>query len=978
MTAPEPTPPEPMPPRVVTTKPSRYRKSSWAIGLLVLAGLAVSLWSVLAKTQFDRGPRASVGDTVTIEQIDRRLQGGEPAVSDVPKRPVARVLEGVIRLPSGQPAGGANVAVLRATTAAPEWQAVELESTYTGGDGTFRFELPEKYGLLVEFGQPGYAGDLVEVSDLRDRIELDLLPGFELAGIVRNNLGAPVPGARVAIESPLGERRRALVRTTNLSGGFRFTNLPAGLVRLVARHERWQEVGRAVLVGELQDVDLTFTAAAAASLHGRVVTTGQVPVAGALLQLVPTNGRLGLVDPISARSDENGAFVLAGLSRGTMGLLVRHPEHGALRRAISVGATPAETVLELPPRSVVSGRLVAEPPADEVAAVALDVGGVTLRLTDTAGEIHYVTTDDDGAFAFDRPLSSGGATIRVLGAELAFAKTRARERDITVEDQLKTVLELAMTSPTVVRGRCVDNVGAPLAGVSVFGSKQFNTSRILGSTAASYLGGWLPQELALTLTPESDELLAITGTDGGVEFIGETAGPLLLRFELPDHAQRSMKFTVPPAGEVGELGDVVMRRGCRLRGVVRQGRRLVIGASVAVVGEQSQTSVVTGNGGRFEVDDLMPGEYRVRARLPSMAAGQDERTVTLVLDADAPVLQLELPRGRTFKGVVRGRERQPVANAIVVVRGAGGQPTSTDASGSFAIELPADDEVELEISTADKSHSTTRKVRAFQNDLTFQLDAPPTCTLFARVAGLPGRTRLPAVLLAIKPKASRDIGDARARLVEVQNGELRWPLCPVGPCVVEVRCEGFMPFVTEHEFAANAEHNLGEILLERGARVRGVVVDGEGRPVANARVFVGNEADLDSFEPQGLTAADGTFEIEGVSSRSSVVVAYSVGYSPTELQLSLPGDVLGDAPVEVVLERGAVIAVNARNAPPAGVVQLLRGGRLLARTVLDENGRAEFVDRGPGRYFVRLAGSRQAPQAVEVRAPGATVAVELE
>ncbi|MCR9245221.1 MAG: carboxypeptidase-like regulatory domain-containing protein [bacterium] len=957
----------------ITTRPRRYRKSSWLIGGLVLLGLGWSIWSLLAG---DRGrpitPRADVGEAAAaVAQGPERGSQANAQAETPPPRPIVRTISGLVRLPYGEPASSAKVIVYQAVTTGPEWHRVELDRAITTADGEFTFELPERHDLLLEFGHPEYAGDFVEVPALRDRLELQLGQGFEIGGIVLDQNGLPVGGARVAVESAVKSRRRVRVATTTANGGYSFRNLPAGLVRLVARHRLWQAVGRSVLVGEMLDTELRFTTPAAPPLRGRVVTTGQVPIAGAVLELTPTNGRLGLVDPIRTRTDDVGQFELRGLSRGTMSLLVRHPQHGALRRTISVGASPTATVLEMPPRSTVRGQL--------SAGEGLAVSEVTLQLVDTGGELHYVATDQDGRFEFDRPLSPGRATLTVMTNALAFARSQASELTVQIEEQARTHLELAMAAPTVVRGRCIDAAGVPLADVSIFGSTQYNASRLLGSNLASFIGA-VGEEVALTLSSEAEILLAVSDAEGRFEFRGQAPGPLAMRYVLPDHAQRGRRFVVPASGTVGIIEDVVLARGCELTGVVRQGQRRVTGATVSIVGPESQATVVTADGGRFEVKDLMPGDYRVRARLPSMPAGFDEASVTLVLGEKAPRLRLELPKGRTVRGVVRGRDGRPVADALVNVLDGGAAPQATDASGSFSLELPGDQAVTLEVSTADRSHSTRRTIEPGEQGLTIQLDPPPTCTLFAKIAGLPGRTRVATVLLQIKQRGRSAQRDDRPRLVEVQNGELRWPLCPAGRCRVEIRCEGYVPFVVEREFLPNVTHNLGdggEILLERGAFVRGRVVDSAGVPIANARVFVGNEGDLEVIDPSVLAAADGTFEVQGISSRSSAIVAYLAGYAPTVQQLNLPVDVLGNEPIELVLQPGAALTVEVADAPETGIVELYRSGQPVARAALDEAGVAEFFDCGPGRYSVRLYGTQKSKTASIERA-GENVRVVLD
>lgn len=943
----------------------QYRRWSWVAGILVLGGLAWTL-STLVETQSVRRVTASMPEVQQPGGNQPTPAGGANVQAATP---VARRIEGIVKLPSGAPANGVTVVVYRALTTGPEWRREAVDRAITGADGAFVFGLPERHGLLVGFSHNAFAGDLVEVPELRDRLELQLHPGFQLTGVVTNDVGKTLGGVRVAAESTIDQQRRVVVDITTADGRYQFDNLPAGLIRLVARHERWQAIATTVRVGETRQNNIRFRNAASAPLRGRVVDTGQVPIAGAAVELVPTNGRLGLVDPIMAQTDAQGAFVLAGLSRGPMSLRVRHPGFGILRRTVSAGASPTEHLLELPPRSEVTGALIA---ADSGLAVA----GVTLRIVDTAREIQHVETDAEGRFAFLRPLSAGLATVAALGGRFAFLRSQSFEMSVQVDERQQTDLQLEIAAPTVVRGRCIDDAGRALAGVAVYGSTQLTVAKLIGSNLASFMGS-VGEEVALTIGGDRAALLAVTGADGAFEFTAQEPGPLLTRYELPGRARRRLRVVVPVAGTVGVVEDIVMPRGCRIEGIVKRGVRPLAGVVVAVTGHETQVDVLTRSGGRFDVPDLLAGTYRVRARLPSMPTGQAQKNVSVALDQRPPQVTLDLPPGRVVRGVVTRFGGQPVANALVSVRGSGGQPTLTDADGSFSLELPSD-RITLQISLGDEGHTQTQMVQPFEQDLTIRFDAPPTCTLVARVAGLPGRKRIAAVLMRWQRQAGDEASVERPRWIEVQNGELRWPLCPVGRCRIEIRCEGYVPFRVNRELLAQEEHDLGDVLLEPGASVRGTVRDDAGKPVANARVMLGEEADIDLFEPQLRSAVDGSFLVHGVSSRSSKVVAHAPGFAPGVRQLSLPQDVFGDVPIELTLRAGSLIRVIVDDPPEAGLVQLLRDGRLLATAVLDDTGEAVFVDRSPGDYQVRLYGSEHPAQDAKINRPGQSVDVTIQ
>ncbi|MCA8966836.1 MAG: carboxypeptidase regulatory-like domain-containing protein, partial [Planctomycetes bacterium] len=254
---------------------------------------------------------------------------------------------------------------------------------------------------------------------------------------------------------------------------------------------------------------------------------------------------------------------------------------------------------------------------------------------------------------------------------------------------------------------------------------------------------------------------------------------------------------------------------------------------------------------------------------------------------------------------------------------------------------------------------------------------PPTCTLQASIAGLPGRKRLPGVLVRAVDQDGR--GD-RTVWVDLQNGELSWPLCPTGHVRLEIWAEGQAPAVLERVLAANEVHTLGEVLLEAGSQLRGRVVDPQGKAVADAAVFVGEESDLDLFEPRVRSDVDGSFVVSGVTSRSARVVVRARGFAVRSFDLDLPQDVLSPTPFEAQLSLGSTIEVivGRPGSRETGIVQLSRRGRVVASVEVDEVGRALFANRGEGDYEVRLLGSDADVQAVHVGNAGGVVRVRIQ
>lgn len=947
------------------------RRGAWLVGGLVLLALIAAVFVMLT-----RGRRAWLRNETASPVAAAPM--GPAAVPSLPLDATANVaargfeLRGIVRAPGGAPTPDATVSLHRASTAWPEWRTERAEQVaVTQGDGSFRFRVDSPHGLYVRCEHPQLATTVAEVPVDGSPLVLSMVPGFDLLGFVTNADRAPVANARVALESVAGEQRRAVVVVTGPDGRYQFRNVAAGPVRVVARHPSWQPTAEpAFVVGESPRLDLAFARPALAPLRGRVLAAAtQAPIAGATIELLPPNQKLGLVDGITALSGPDGTFLLTGLARGNMRMVVRHPDHGAVLRTQQVGIASEEVLVEMPPRTQVQGVLAADGDA------SLLRGGEVLELRDLAGLTCYVTVAADGRFRCGTPLSPGPLRIRAFGGRFAFENSLGDETGVTLEESPRNDLELPIRKPTIVRGRIVDPNGKPLAGAAVVRTRMLS-ARSIGDAALQLDRDLLLTQFAQLFGSERDEVLARAGDDGTFELLAQKPGPLLVRLDARGYGRKLLRFEVGGDRAPTELGDVVLGRGGAVGGVVSRGPRLLAGAVVAIDGRDAAATVVSDRFGRWMVGDLVPGAYRVRARLPSGAAEGD---VVVRGDGSIANLDLRLGAGRSVRGVVRGSDGQPLAGALVGERGASGRTTTTDASGEFVLELPQR-AVELQASLLDRSLQRIVSVPlGVDRDVEITLATPPTCTIVGRVAGLPGRKELRGGLLRIARIDDDEEVDRRSRWLEFPDGVLRWPLCPVGRVRIEVWCEGYAPCVVERETEAGQELDLGELILEPGCRLSGVVRDAQGAPVPNAVVMLGEEGDLQLFEGGNRTAADGSFRLRGVTNRSSTLVVRAAGYAPSVVSLQLPDDLLAAAPFELKMSRGATIqvAVPRQIARDGGFVQLLRDGRVLATSEIDEFGRADFVNRAVGSYRVRLLGSEAPPKLVEVEAAAELVRVQL-
>jgi len=558
---------------------TKRRRPAWAwlIGVVVLAALSVAVWSLVTRS---RSMPAAVPDG-GFEGAPVQVPIGPTVARLADTRWNAQAVGGTVLLPDGRPAAGATVTILRAVTAWPEWRSERVDQAITGPSGTFEFRVHQRQGLLVEFGHPAFAGGLEQVPLTNAQVRLQLQPGFELFGVVTNLAGAVVPNARVAIESVLSDDRRTQATVTSANGGYRFSNLRAGPVRLIARHEAWYPATvPVVVVGDQVRRDLTFERPGMAPLRGRVTSVvSQLPVVGASIELLPVNARPGLADPIVAESAADGTFLMAGLPRGNMRLFVRHPEYGALTRTLPVGTVAADLTIELPPRSQLSGQLVSE---DDTSPF---LGGELLQIRDTAGQIEHALVSGDGSFRCQAPLSPGWANVRILDSQLAFQNTLQHSTSVRIEEAGRTEVELVVVPARQVRARIVDASGKPLVGAVVSRTRLLaESARFIGNAFMDLDLSSFGNRVAQLFRDDRDELLAVSGADGRFAVIGCEPGSLLVRVDLAGYGSRWLRLPVPLGPEPMDMGDLDMLRGSRIQGRVLRGGRGLAGAAVTAAG----------------------------------------------------------------------------------------------------------------------------------------------------------------------------------------------------------------------------------------------------------------------------------------------------------------------------------------------------------------------------------------------------------
>lgn len=857
------------------------------------------------------------------------------------------LVAGEVRRPSGEPAPGATVTLFQLLTAWPEWQRTALDVAITGDDGKFQFQVARRPDLLIGFQHPDFAGGLQAAPANTPFHVLSLRHGLDLTGVVSSDAGM-LPRAVVSLESTVMDDRRARSTTTDANGRFYFRMVAVGTVRVVARHEMYQPVVEpSVEVGVEKELDLHFDKASL-SLSGQVFAgASQQAVAGAEVLALRQGERLGLSEPVRARTDSDGRFRLTGLARGNVQIEVRHGDYSVSSRALVVGPSPLPVIFEMQPRARLAGVLAksAESP------FPLPLADLLLTFRSSANEVVQATVQQDGSFAFKESVSLGNGRLEIPDGTFAFRRSTSSALSLYVDESGEFEdLRLEVGAPAIVLGRVTDEQGEPLPGARISVTRRdLVAERFLraGSALLSADFGQLNSQMQRESGDGIDVLLAVTNPNGEFRIAGQQPGALGVLITHPGHGGRRIEVTIPEGDEIPQLPPIRLPRGCIVTGTVMRGGRPVAGVRIDTVVGGSPLSVVSDIDGRYTLRDLPPGSRRVRARY---ATSRIEKEIS-VLPEEPGVLDLVFETGRVLAGTVRGLEGQAVEGAMVGVHPRGGR-VATDSSGNFQLEVPKG-EVELRVAYGGQDFPDRHVVEPSQEEVTIMIDAPARCTVTARVLGLPGRKVLPGVLLRI----SDSIGEpgfraSDSRWIETPGGQMRHPWFPVGSWRVMVVSEGYAPvFFSLGDLEAGVNKDLGTILLQPGCILRGVVVDENDDPVAGAQVLLGEEMDCQLYDPELATDNEGSFVISGIASAARTLLVKAPGYAWQVINLNLPVDVLNPSPMRIQLTRGStIIARPSALSAAVRYVELHRSGRLVARAEVDADGRAVFENWGPGTY----------------------------
>lgn len=481
-------------------------------------------------------------------------------------------------------AGGVARAHLTVVSLAPVRRLREVESDETGA---FEVEglLPQaRYGVWARAAGHGSRGVLVAAS----RPATVMLPcALQVEGRVLER-GVVAPGARVRPRGGGPEAR------ADGAGRFVLEGLDcSGRTELLA--ESATGVGERALEPLSEDTSgFDISLETAGGLRVRVVEARS----GRLLEGASVQSPD--VPEVVWREEDVGRFRAAPLRPGPHALLVRAPGHGAVQQVLEVRAgAETEVELELPPESVLSGRI--------LGPEGLGMQGARLHLLGPGLSGEVFVTGAEGRFEV-RGLAEDTYELRV-----------ERPGYLSVMRELRLPrtepLELSLAPAAAMAVKVLGARGEPVEDASV----------------------------SLTLVGEGrGETIreAVTDAWGGVHFGGLVPGSYLAKARAPGYLP-SEPVPVEAWDEEAVPVPLVLREGLTLSGRVRDARGMpVTEADVVLMGEGTSVGRARTDGqGRFTLSGLGPG----RVRLLVEKFGHPMREVEVQVPASNLELMLEGP-----------------------------------------------------------------------------------------------------------------------------------------------------------------------------------------------------------------------------------------------------------------------------------------------------------------------------------------------
>lgn len=726
---------------------------------------------------------------------------------------------------------------------------------------------------------------------------------------------------------------------------------------------------------------------AATRVHGSVVRADGTPVAGALvvarpkeLPKPPAAEETGdaTVQPTrlpETKTEADGRFSLEVAGTPPVTLRVEAAGFATAIRKNLTGEQPVQVTLDagLALTGQVFDRRSGRPLAKaEVEAGASDASGF-FDPDDATRFRSKTTTDAQGRFRF----ASLAPDLYTVSASAPGFRTASRDRVGVGLGRPAQDVHLYLKRGVAIPGRVVDREGKPVVKASV----SVRPSGGLPGNLVEWTGG--------------GDFSATSDAQGAFEITGVPAAEAyLLEVTHPDYAPVWIDGVRVTDGRRAPPTPITLDRGVVLTGKLLAGNQpfdgrigVVLNYASADAWAGTERTVRRGGPklvareGAFRIERLPAGTATVEIE-PNGYAPIRKEQVVVQAEHGGDLGTLTVERGAAITGKVVDEAGEPVAEAQVSTQSlsmTGGfvrRECTTGADGAFALAaLPADRTYEVTVSHAEFASASQKELKPDGDPVALTLRAKGSGTVTGRVVtGDPPEPVAGLYVEAIPKGDSSPMGMMTAlgmgvekRAVHAADGRFTLENVVPGKYTFKVTAEGLVPArIEDAELIPGQPLDLGEIRLEPGATVRGVVLDkGSKAPVGGAAILVEEGGGLAGMlrqmdpnqRPAAITGPDGRFTLSGIAPGQLALRVESDRFAPTKTALEIqPG--VPPADLTVDLGPGGSIEgfVRDKSGLPLAHYMITAttgfGASLRLITSTDEVGHYRLENVPPGDYMV--------------------------
>jgi protocatechuate 3,4-dioxygenase beta subunit len=872
--------------------------------------------------------------TVRLE-LDSGVEGAERRrdIGDVVLGPACTL---VVRLvdPEGAPVEGGKVFI-------DVWAEGQPREMIERGGGEYVTERLRPCEYSVEAWASGWAPS-EEFTELprEEPLEVRLEKGGVLKGTVRAATGEPIAGAKVTTRDD--GLTFPVECDTDASGRFELRGFRAGLYEIGATAEGFH---RAIWSVE-DDDEVEIWLQREAIVEGKVLDEADGrPLAGVFIFLDPVEAG-GWME---ATTDARGEFLVRKIPPRPYKAAFHHDDYSSVHVGpwdLKPGETLSGVEVRLRRGFTARGKVV-----DAETGQPVHGASVSASRESDDGEPDVTSTGGtDGTGLFElRGLAPGEYAVSIE----ARGYLRAEE-EVRIAPEEPESLSFALEKGASISGRVLDDSGRPLPRTQVYlyapGDAPAEAMRSV--RAARYRFSDAQGRFVLEgLHPFDDYGLLARDEDRGIGWLTGIA--------------------VGPRAKVTGL-DIRFSPGGTVRGrVVDQAGRGTEGASVGLAPEDegstesdeprweriipsyllkqpSRWDRTTGDGS-YEIDNVMPGLYRVSAAAPGWAS-QLKGPIRIGEGLVVEGMDFAFTGGATAAGRVVDGAGSGVGGVDIEVQvGSQRGRTTTDAAGQFTIMGLTAGRGAIH---ADKDGLVRASARVIipSDDILLLLGAR------GKIAGrveAPGRSVLPRGEISIWTfREGRDSAQTTAPTDEA--GRFSASVEP-GPSILLVaEIHGFGTSEVETSVEPGKRREV-VIPIRRGGAIEGVVVSRvSGEPVEDAEVRL--ESRMSWTTLRDVVDADGKFDIDDVPEGPVAILARHGDHRSVRQEIHV---IAGDTTtVRIELEGGQGIhgrvSRHGNALPGVRVAVLGTGGSAVAQVESGPGGLYEILGLAPGEYDVSV------------------------